>query len=217
MAGAMREAEADACGRGAAATATTATTPASSGKRFYPAGFNSPLVHRHESFVGSDPPVRAAEVADHVFDEIAAAGELRPAALGRLLALYKANTLESALSLVDKKMVQKLVVASGRSLYLVESSSDEPYVCFKQYCPCPYYQHSVINRPEALACKHILAARIADAVGKIEVLDASIEDFVEWTLKQEQAAMSTSRSPNKSFTGRTPRRTPKTPRTAGST
>lgn len=57
-------------------------------------------------------------------------------------------------------------------------------VCFKQYCPCPYYQHSVINRPEALACKHILAARIADAVGKIEVLDASIEDFVEWTLKQ---------------------------------
>jgi len=53
-----------------------------------------------ESFVGSDPPVRAAEVADHVFDEIAAAGELRPAALGRLLALYKANTLESALSLV---------------------------------------------------------------------------------------------------------------------
>jgi hypothetical protein len=132
-----------------------------------------------ESFVGSDPPVRAAEVADHVFDEIAAAGELRPAALGRLLALYKANTLESALSLVvlcsallspqsparllclgtvrqlqqlgaqsvplpplwgparpsgahrrspqDKKMVQKLVVASSRSLYLVESSSDEPY------------------------------------------------------------------------------------------
>jgi len=28
-------------------------------------------------------------------------------------------------------------------------------VCFKQYCPCPYYQHSVINRPEALACKHV--------------------------------------------------------------
>ena len=38
----------------------------------------------------------------------------------------------------------------------------------------------------------------------------------EWGL-QEQAAMSTSRSPNKSFTGRTPRRTPKTPRTAGFT
>jgi hypothetical protein len=104
---------------------------------------------RAESFVGSDAPVRAANVADQVFDAIAAEGKLNPAALQRLLTLYKSNTLESALNLVvlpacrpyaacpsgahvlsffqDKRMVQKLVATSGRSLYLVESSSDEPY------------------------------------------------------------------------------------------
>ncbi len=55
---------------------------------------------RAESFVGSDAPVRAANVADQVFDAIAAEGKLNPAALQRLLTLYKSNTLESALNLV---------------------------------------------------------------------------------------------------------------------
>jgi hypothetical protein len=40
---------------------------------------------RAESFVGSDAPVRAANVADQVFDAIAAEGKLNPAALQRLL------------------------------------------------------------------------------------------------------------------------------------
>lgn len=50
--------------------------------------------------MGSDAPVRAADVADQVFIAIAAEGKLTPAALQRLLTLYKSNTLESALNLV---------------------------------------------------------------------------------------------------------------------
>ena len=55
---------------------------------------------RAESFVGSDAPVRATNVADQVFLDLSAVGKLNPSALQRLLTLYKSNTLESALNLV---------------------------------------------------------------------------------------------------------------------
>ena len=71
--------------------------------------------------------VPSERIVECVFGEIAEAGELSPVSISRLLALYKLSTLDAALSIVDKGMVQKLVAESGRSLYLVESSGDEPY------------------------------------------------------------------------------------------
>jgi predicted nucleic acid-binding Zn finger protein len=195
-----------------------------------------------ESFAGGEQPLRAAAVADHVFAEISAAGELSPCAMARLLALYKQGTLEAALGLVvlpfvprffalpDMRMVvtpaasgrtnewcrKSWLRAAGRSTSLRvlgtshtvlfsspptthALSSDVPArscvhcsitytrmfaVCFKHYCPCPYYVMSVLSRPEALACKHILASRIGEALGKIETLGASNEEYICWVHKQ---------------------------------
>lgn len=49
---------------------------------------------------------------------------------------------------------QEGAVASGEYLVL-------PF----HYCSCHAFQYDVINRGDALLCKHILAARIAQALG----------------------------------------------------
>eukprot|EP00277_Geminigera_cryophila_P007648 CAMPEP_0179415306 /NCGR_PEP_ID=MMETSP0799-20121207/6158_1 /TAXON_ID=46947 /ORGANISM="Geminigera cryophila, Strain CCMP2564" /LENGTH=188 /DNA_ID=CAMNT_0021188029 /DNA_START=13 /DNA_END=579 /DNA_ORIENTATION=- len=183
------------------AVASPAGTTPGSGQRHYPRGFADASHRKHASFNTGVIPLESSKLVDCIFDDISSEGsELSHKALLRLMAIYKQNTLEAALSLVDKGMVQKLVAASGRSLYLVEGSGTQPYVCFKHYCPCYYYYKNVINRPEALACKHILAARIGEALCKIETLKASNEDYINWMRTQEDAV--TGAIP-------TPRRTPK--------
>ena len=172
----------------------------SAGKRSHPRFSMTSPAHRHDSFGAVERTLSAQQLIDPIFAQISADGDLSPGSLSRLLAIYKQTTLDAAFSLVDKRMVQKLVTASGRSLFLVESSGETPYVCFKHYCPCPYYAMSVVSRPEALACKHMLAARLGEALGKIEVLDASNDDYGKWLRQQEEAALTqASKTPNKSF------------------
>lgn len=75
--------------------------------------------------------------------------------------------LQSALDFVDRKSVSFLSSPSGRSLFQVIGNSGLPYTCFAEsnYCECPAYRFSVLNKEEFIMCKHVLAARLSKAMG----------------------------------------------------
>ncbi|EKX48793.1 hypothetical protein GUITHDRAFT_136461 [Guillardia theta CCMP2712] len=135
-------------------------------------------------------------MSDAMFEDMERQGELSDSILFRMTSIFKRSTLEASLALVDKGYVQKIVSDSGRSLFLVESSQDDPYVCFKHFCPCHYFSYNVINKMEALTCKHILAARIANALKRADIVNVTNEEFSKWLMKQEP--MKQYVSPNKS-------------------
>eukprot|EP00960_Hanusia_phi_P069043 766991-Hanusia_phi.AAC.11 len=66
-------------------------------------------------------------MSEAMFEDMERQGELSDSVLFRLTSIFKRSTLEAALALVDKGYVQQIVSDSGRSLFLVESSQDEPY------------------------------------------------------------------------------------------
>lgn len=53
-----------------------------------------------ESFAAGEAPLHTSLIADQIFDEMAAEGELSNVALSRLLVLYGQKTLEAALGLL---------------------------------------------------------------------------------------------------------------------
>ena len=59
--------------------------------------------------------MQAHQVVDRVFEDIAAAGELQPSALLRLLALYKQTTLEAALAIVVTPSPLPCILLPSRS------------------------------------------------------------------------------------------------------
>lgn len=79
--------------------------------------------------------------------------------------------------------VTKVVSTSGRWVYQVIGSSGTPYVCFPHsiFCQCPAFKFSVLKKRESVICKHVLAARLATAMGMIEekcVSDEYIRDVL---------------------------------------
>eukprot|EP00287_Rhodomonas_sp_CCMP768_P028601 CAMPEP_0202831108 /NCGR_PEP_ID=MMETSP1389-20130828/16616_1 /ASSEMBLY_ACC=CAM_ASM_000865 /TAXON_ID=302021 /ORGANISM="Rhodomonas sp., Strain CCMP768" /LENGTH=92 /DNA_ID=CAMNT_0049504805 /DNA_START=96 /DNA_END=372 /DNA_ORIENTATION=+ len=44
---------------------------------------------------------------------------------------------------------------------------------------------TVITKSEDLACKHVLACRIAESIGRAQVVHVSKEEFMQWLLKEE--------------------------------
>ncbi|KAM0751333.1 hypothetical protein T439DRAFT_231178 [Meredithblackwellia eburnea MCA 4105] len=108
--------------------------------------------------------------------------------ISTLVQLCGHNLTLSALDLVDRNAVSKLTVSSTyRPIYLVQSSSpyrvilDDAFADLfptlgraqnklptkpkmrrgGQYCPCPFFNHSVLVLGSHFICKHLLAAYIA--------------------------------------------------------
>ncbi|KAJ1477545.1 hypothetical protein T484DRAFT_3015893 [Baffinella frigidus] len=138
------------------------------------------------------------EMDEALFAEIEGDREVRDDGWLRLKVLHKQATLAAALSILDKGMVTKLTSASGRSLYLVEGSMPVPYVCFRRFCSCPYFMMSVVSKADALACKHVLAARLGDALGKVQEVQVSNEELTQYLVRDD---VNPKPSPSKSFRG----------------
>jgi predicted nucleic acid-binding Zn finger protein len=73
---------------------------------------------------------------------------------------------------------------TGREIYTIPSEGEvDCYFIFKDalYCTCPAYRHKVIYANAGLVCKHILATRIAEAMGRIETNAISNKDDLDKT------------------------------------
>jgi len=96
-----------------------------------------------------------------------------------LHALFGNNVLAGALDLVDRGLVTGVQgEKSGRRLLCVRGSSGIRYTIFESshYCSCPSYQFGVLGRG-GLVCKHLLAARIAEASGRVETVEVKEEQI----------------------------------------
>lgn len=85
----------------------------------------------------------------------------------------------SALRIVDEAGVKCLIAnPSGRKLFRVNGKSPgDHYTVFPEhYCSCQAFFFEVVNRSDALYCKHQLAARLAAVLRKCQ--NVTVTDLV---------------------------------------
>ncbi|OQR93623.1 hypothetical protein ACHHYP_02387 [Achlya hypogyna] len=88
---------------------------------------------------------------------------------------------QAAVELVEKARVTRIVASSsGRALVRVAAPShggtNAMYICFTHYCSCDaFYETTVHSR--LTMCKHMLAALIADATGKMQLVQVADTEF----------------------------------------
>ena len=127
----------------------------------------------------NDARHRCAAIAEAAFDALARrARDARDAnraidvpddALEALAWLYGAKHLQKALEVTQAGRVRRVVAErSGRAMYAVHGSGaheKSPYLCFPaHFCSCRSFFWECVNRGEALACKHQLAAKLASVL-----------------------------------------------------
>lgn len=118
----------------------------------------------------------AQEVIDGVFAEIHKAGSVSDEHLKSLHFFY-GPTFEKALDVYDAEFVSKLVgTDTKRALFHVQGSARLPYTVTDNWCSCPAFAQT-LSHGKGDVCKHLLAARLADATGSVattSVPDAEI-------------------------------------------
>jgi predicted nucleic acid-binding Zn finger protein len=65
----------------------------------------------------------------------------------------------------------------------VKGQGSECYNVFNEFCTCQGFFFDVLNKQEASCCKHQLATRIAQALGKVR--ENTVNDLVIAELLQE--------------------------------
>ncbi|KAH8548371.1 hypothetical protein BGW37DRAFT_180929 [Umbelopsis sp. PMI_123] len=138
------------------------------------------------SFVNHD----SIALADSILSEIEEAGEIDDAHNRQLYALFGASFL-SALNLIDRKAVQKIVCPAKRSfITIADISTPDPNVihapkspirCFlkRPYCTCESFSSKVVYKPEITMCEHLLAANLAERLKIIPQVQLTDEEFGE--------------------------------------
>ncbi|XP_065304642.1 zinc finger SWIM domain-containing protein 7-like [Dermacentor albipictus] len=78
--------------------------------------------------------------------------------------------LQPAMRLVDRRRVKRLTCPRGRVVYQVSGETRAFYTCLpsSNFCACYSYLHQVLRRQEIPMCKHVLASRLAEALGTCE-------------------------------------------------
>ncbi len=92
------------------------------------------------------------------------------------------QSLLHALDLLDKNHVRWFVCPSGRGLFQVKASTgSKVYTCLvpSNYCNCPSFVYSVVLKEEAMWCKHLLAVRLGQAMGRVQSEERCGEDIAE--------------------------------------
>eukprot|EP01119_Soliformovum_irregulare_P019025 TRINITY_DN5950_c0_g1_i1.p1 TRINITY_DN5950_c0_g1~~TRINITY_DN5950_c0_g1_i1.p1 ORF type:complete len:102 (+),score=4.68 TRINITY_DN5950_c0_g1_i1:294-599(+) len=72
-----------------------------------------------------------------------------------------------SLDFLDRDCVSKVISPSGRSFFEVESfNAQKSYQVLTQYCSCEGYSYKVRDSDGPILCKHQLAVKLAEALGK---------------------------------------------------
>eukprot|EP00457_Paulinella_chromatophora_P014968 gb/GEZN01015480.1/.p1 GENE.gb/GEZN01015480.1/~~gb/GEZN01015480.1/.p1 ORF type:complete len:152 (+),score=20.05 gb/GEZN01015480.1/:115-570(+) len=133
-------------------------------------------------------------VTEHIFQRIGEQKKATEADLKILHFLY-ANLFEKSVGIAEAGMVTRVTARpSGRQFFQVEGSQLFAYQCLPCYCPCPAFTNSVLMRPEAETCKHLLAIRFAVALSLCKEEEVSDSLFVRRLMSDNNEHSSTGSS-----------------------
>ena len=126
------------------------------------------------------------KVSDHLFEEAEAEkkknGSVSDETLKSLSFIHGPYFL-SALDLVDRNSVCRVTSTSGNTLYQVKSSvGHNVYNCHLlpgPVCSCPCFSFGAVSKEDAIFCKHLLAVKMAVALGTARHETMSDEAFRE--------------------------------------
>ncbi|KAJ8711429.1 hypothetical protein PYW07_008671 [Mythimna separata] len=116
-------------------------------------------------------PVVAECVLNHVEKRITES-ENKQLLDEELLSLHSVfgAVLERALDILEKHptFVAYTTTNKTRTLIEIQGENDRCYRVFPRinYCPCRSFKHQVLERKAQVLCKHVLAARIAQILGR---------------------------------------------------
>lgn len=101
-----------------------------------------------------------------------------------LLSLHSVfgTVLERALDILEKypTFVAYTTVNKARTLIEIKGENDRCYRIFPRinYCPCQSFQHQVLERKAQIVCKHVLAGRVAQILGRITVHEVTQDQYL---------------------------------------
>uniref|UniRef100_A0A0E0LMX4 SWIM-type domain-containing protein n=1 Tax=Oryza punctata TaxID=4537 RepID=A0A0E0LMX4_ORYPU len=76
------------------------------------------------------------------------------------------------------------LTATDGQLVVGESKRKEEYICFPEHlCTCYSFFYDIVGRGEQLCCKHQLAARLAEAVSKLQDIEVTDEELAHMLAK----------------------------------
>jgi len=109
---------------------------------------------------------RELDVVQKICGEIGSSGKIAPEHLAKFLKQF-GDRYKNALKLVEEGCVKKYVFKpSLRVLWVVKGRKGEYQVMAEtNFCSCADYYFRVIDRKKGL-CYHIIAQRLAEALGK---------------------------------------------------
>jgi predicted nucleic acid-binding Zn finger protein len=120
-----------------------------------------------------------SEYVDSLFHEVSERGEFPPEVAVSLDFLF-GKTLEKAVEIVDAGFAEVLEVAnrSNLNVYSVTGSSVYPYICTRNYCSCLAFSNGLVASQGLGYCKHIVAARLGEALNRMPRKRISEEEYL---------------------------------------
>ncbi|GAB5588823.1 Zinc finger SWIM domain-containing protein 7 [Umbelopsis nana] len=125
-----------------------------------------------------------------ILAEIEETGSIDDGHNKQLYALFGASFI-SALNLIDREAVKKMICPANRSFITIAeiSSPDKKSIhapkpqirCFlkRSYCTCETFSSKVVLSAEMIMCEHLLAANIAERLKIIQQVQLTDEEFGE--------------------------------------
>eukprot|EP00043_Microstomoeca_roanoka_P008856 m.84975 g.84975 ORF g.84975 m.84975 type:complete len:132 (-) comp14411_c1_seq4:173-568(-) len=111
--------------------------------------------------------VMQRELEEHVLASVTSA-DLSPEVLSALYGVFHQNIV-AALDIIDREAVTEITCPAGRKAYQVAGKGGRFYFLLleENFCECAAYEYTVL-RNEVSMCKHVLAARLAVAMGVVK-------------------------------------------------
>ncbi|KAL4712351.1 hypothetical protein ACJJTC_001512 [Scirpophaga incertulas] len=90
--------------------------------------------------------------------------------------------LQRACDILEKysTLVEYHTLENRRSLIEVKGDNDRCYRVFPKinYCPCQAFKHQVLDKKAEICCKHVLAARLAQVLGRTTTHEVTQEQYL---------------------------------------
>lgn len=128
-------------------------------------------------------PVAVEWVLDHIEKRLTES-ESKQFLDEELLSLHSVFgvVLERALDILEKYPIFVAYTTANYSRTLIEIPGEHER-CYRvfpriNYCPCPSFKHQVLERKAQVLCKHVLAARLAQILGRTTDYDVTQSQYM---------------------------------------
>eukprot|EP00013_Stygamoeba_regulata_P003791 CAMPEP_0177629754 /NCGR_PEP_ID=MMETSP0447-20121125/837_1 /TAXON_ID=0 /ORGANISM="Stygamoeba regulata, Strain BSH-02190019" /LENGTH=137 /DNA_ID=CAMNT_0019131097 /DNA_START=108 /DNA_END=518 /DNA_ORIENTATION=- len=121
-----------------------------------------------------------APIFEDLINDIVDKNHVTDSTLASLQSLF-GTTLLSALELVDNDAVYRLnsTPPSRHAHMAYDFHDDRHFVVLRSFCTCPTFSADVIEKRQQISCKHELAVKISDALGKTKAILVSEDTLAQ--------------------------------------